>query len=94
MRDWGGGGGLNITAQNPAIGAASGNAIKRNIPISGNPARQRAGKDLRLIAAFGLGAGAAAGYWCCVHWCGRWFWFGVLLLRLATDGKGAAGDDF
>ena len=55
MRDWGGGGRLNITAQNPAIGAASGNAIKRNIPISGNPARQRAGKDSRLIAAFGFG---------------------------------------
>jgi len=55
LPDWGGDGGLNITAQNPTVGATSGNALKRNIPISRDPARQRAGRDSLLAAAFGLG---------------------------------------
>ena len=77
MRDWGGRGGLNITAQNSAIGAASGDALKRNIPISRNPARQRAGKDSRLVAAFGL-RGLML----------RW----LLVLRRRRTGAGSTGD--
>ena len=81
----------NITAQNPAAGATPSNAIKRNIPISGNPARQRAKiRGLSILLAWRAGATAFTGPAETGTGAGSTGDFA----SLATDGTGTADDDF
>ena len=82
MRDWGGGGSINITAQNPSIGAASSNAssaIFRSAAI-----RRASGlAKIQLITAFSLG-----------NWAGTGFGWLALASAGETGVIGSSDDDF